>query len=47
VPGSKGGWVMIRDAAKHPRPKEAPVPASVKKAEKNGAAEAAAAPAEG
>jgi large subunit ribosomal protein L3 len=36
VPGSKGGWVMIRDAAKHTRPKEAPMPASVKKSEKNG-----------
>ena len=35
VPGSKGGWVMIRDAAKHPRPKEAPLPASVKKADRN------------
>jgi len=31
VPGSKGGWVMVRDAVKHPLPKEAPVPASVKK----------------
>ena len=31
VPGAKGGWVMIRDAVKHKRPKEAPMPASVKK----------------
>jgi large subunit ribosomal protein L3 len=42
VPGSKGGWVMIRDAAKHPRPKEAPLPASVKKADKLAAAPQAA-----
>ena len=50
VPGHKGGWVMVRDAVKHTRPKEAPVPASVKKAAKSqGAAVAAAAeaPAEG
>jgi len=40
VPGSKGGWVMIRDAAKHPRPKEAPMPGSVKKMERVGAAPA-------
>src|SRR5580704_8026502 len=39
VPGHKGGWVMIRDAAKNPRPKEAPMPASVKKAEKAAKAE--------
>jgi large subunit ribosomal protein L3 len=40
VPGSKGGWVMVRDAAKRPLPKEAPMPASVKK--KNGKAPEAA-----
>ncbi|MDE2183749.1 MAG: 50S ribosomal protein L3 [Alphaproteobacteria bacterium] len=34
VPGSKGGWVMVRDAAKRALPKEAPKPASVKKPEK-------------
>jgi large subunit ribosomal protein L3 len=34
VPGSKGGWVMIRDAAKRERPKDAPMPASVRKPEK-------------
>jgi large subunit ribosomal protein L3 len=34
VPGSKGGWVMVRDAVKHLLPKEAPKPASVKKPEK-------------
>jgi large subunit ribosomal protein L3 len=31
VPGSKGGWVFIRDAVKRDLPKEAPKPASVKK----------------
>jgi large subunit ribosomal protein L3 len=34
VPGSKGGWVMVRDAVKQALPKEAPKPASVKKPEK-------------
>jgi large subunit ribosomal protein L3 len=40
VPGHKGGWVMVRDAAKRLRPDTAPVPASVRKAERNGAAAA-------
>lgn len=31
VPGSKGGWVFIRDAVKVDLPKEAPMPASVQK----------------
>ena len=31
VPGSKGGWVFVRDAVKRDLPKEAPKPASVKK----------------
>ncbi len=39
VPGHKGGFVMVRDAAKRPRPKEAPMPASVRKSEKNGTTE--------
>lgn len=26
VPGSKGGWVMVRDAVKHPVPADAPTP---------------------
>jgi len=39
VPGHKGGFVMVRDAVKRPRPKEAPMPASVRKPEKNGKAE--------
>src|SRR5579864_3729585 len=30
VPGHKGGWVMVRDAAKRPH-KDVPMPASVKK----------------
>ena len=38
VPGSKGGWVLVRDAVKKPLPKEAPKPGAVRKA-----AEAAAA----
>ena len=42
VPGSKGGWVMIRDAVKKPH-KDLPMPASVKKREGKAAA---AAPAE-
>jgi large subunit ribosomal protein L3 len=46
VPGSKGGWVMVRDAVKRP-PKDAKLPGSVKKAEKaNGSAAPAEAPAE-
>lgn len=31
VPGHKGGFVMVCDAVKRPLPKEAPMPASVKK----------------
>jgi large subunit ribosomal protein L3 len=30
VPGSKGGWILVRDAVKKPLPKEAPVPGSFK-----------------
>jgi large subunit ribosomal protein L3 len=36
VPGSKGGWVLIRDAVKKVLPEEAPFPAGLK-----GAGEAA------
>lgn len=36
VPGHKGGFVMVRDAAKRPRPKDAPMPASIRRPEKNG-----------
>src|SRR5947207_14826914 len=34
VPGSKGGWVMVRDAVKCQVPKEAKSPGSVKRAER-------------
>jgi len=30
VPGSKGGWLLVRDAVKAARPAEAPYPAAVK-----------------
>lgn len=40
VPGSKGGWVTIKDAVKKKAPEGLPFPAALK------AAEAAAAPAE-
>ncbi|WEX07110.1 50S ribosomal protein L3 [Chelativorans sp. AA-79] len=39
VPGSKGAWIMVRDAVKVPLPKEAPVPAAVR-ASNNDAAKA-------
>ncbi|MBI1210107.1 MAG: 50S ribosomal protein L3 [Alphaproteobacteria bacterium] len=39
VPGAKGSWVMIRDAVKHPLPKDAPKPGAVRK---SGAAQPAA-----
>ncbi|SLN72951.1 50S ribosomal protein L3 [Roseovarius albus] len=42
VPGSKGGWVTIKDAVKKPFPENAPLPAALKSA----AAPAAEAPAE-
>jgi large subunit ribosomal protein L3 len=32
VPGSDGGWVLVRDAAKRPRHKDAPFPAGVRAA---------------
>lgn len=39
VPGAEGGYVCIRDAVKHARPKEAPLPAGLKaKADANTAA---------
>ena len=40
VPGSKGGWIAVRDAVKKPLPKEAPKPGKFKVA--GGEAEAAA-----
>ncbi|MEO0938853.1 MAG: 50S ribosomal protein L3 [Pseudomonadota bacterium] len=33
VPGSKGGWVTVKDAVKKPFPSEAPLPAALKSAE--------------
>ncbi|PKP74804.1 MAG: 50S ribosomal protein L3 [Alphaproteobacteria bacterium HGW-Alphaproteobacteria-6] len=45
VPGTKGGWVTIKDAVKKPLPKDLPLPAALKSAAVAGAAEAA--PAEG
>jgi large subunit ribosomal protein L3 len=43
VPGSKGGWISVRDAVKKPLPKEAPKPGKFKVA---GGEQAEAAPAE-
>jgi large subunit ribosomal protein L3 len=43
VPGSKGGWISVRDAVKKPLPKEAPKPGKFRVV---GGAEQAAAPAE-
>ena len=42
VPGSKGGWVMVRDAVKKPLHKDAPKPGAVRKAEAAPAAAATA-----
>jgi len=33
VPGSKGGWVTIKDAVKKPFPEDAPLPAALRRAE--------------
>jgi large subunit ribosomal protein L3 len=30
VPGTKGAWIMVRDAIKKPQPKDAPVPGKFK-----------------
>lgn len=32
VPGSKGGWVTVKDAVKKPFPENAPLPAGLKSA---------------
>jgi large subunit ribosomal protein L3 len=32
VPGSRGGWVTIKDAVKKPFPDNAPLPAAIKTA---------------
>src|SRR5438128_7201875 len=47
VPGSKGGWITVRDAVKKPLPKEAPTPGKFRVTGGDQAAEVAAAPAEG
>ncbi len=41
VPGSKGAWIMVRDAVKKARPADAPLPAAIRS---NGSASEAAAP---
>ena len=33
VPGAKGGWILVRDAAKRALPKEAPKPGKFRKRE--------------
>ena len=38
VPGSKGGWLLIKDAVKIPRPADLPYPAALKAAPANDAA---------
>src|SRR5271166_5543206 len=38
VPGSKGGWVMLRDAVKKPLPEGAPKPGAFRKPENSSAA---------
>ena len=35
VPGSKGGWLMVRDAVKVPRHADAPYPAAIRSAAGN------------
>ena len=32
VPGSKGAWILVRDAVKHPLPESAPKPAAIRAA---------------
>jgi large subunit ribosomal protein L3 len=45
VPGSKGGWIAVRDAVKKALPKDAPKPGKFRLAD-GGGEQAAAAPAE-
>jgi large subunit ribosomal protein L3 len=47
VPGSKGGWVTIKDAMKKKLPDGVPFPAAIKSAAAPAEAPAAEAPAEG
>jgi large subunit ribosomal protein L3 len=44
VPGSKGTWLVVKDAVKVPRPDTAPYPAGLKQAASNDAAPEATAP---
>ena len=37
VPGSKGGWVTVKDAVKKPLPRDVPFPAALRSAEQPGA----------
>ena len=39
VPGSKGGWVLVRDAVKKALPKDAPKPGAFRKRDGEAAAE--------
>jgi large subunit ribosomal protein L3 len=41
VPGTKGGWILVRDAVKRALPKDVPTPGAFRKSETNGAAPAA------
>jgi large subunit ribosomal protein L3 len=41
VPGSAGGWILVRDAAKSPLPANAPKPGAIRAGAKNEAAPAA------
>ena len=41
VPGAKGGWVLVRDAIKHPIHKDAPKPGAIRKPAGHQAGEAA------
>jgi large subunit ribosomal protein L3 len=47
VPGSKGSWIMVRDAVKAPLPKEAPLPAAIRASNNNAEKAAATAAGEG
>jgi large subunit ribosomal protein L3 len=40
VPGSKGSWIVVRDAVKSPIPENAPRPAALRSASANTAASA-------
>jgi len=40
VPGSKGAWIVVRDAIKSPIPESAPRPAALRSANANAAASA-------